>query len=101
MISVTIARAVLLGMAVLALLTATVLDGVMMRLFVQPFLRFAAERAGQAVQPPRPLAFMIQRAWARRLYHLFFAALLLAGWWYLGTDTGVAHWARMQQPSSP
>jgi hypothetical protein len=41
------------------------------------------------------MAFMLERAWARRLYHLLFAALLVAGWWYLGTAAGAARWATL------
>lgn len=100
MISIPIARAILVVMAAIALLSATALDGVMMRLFVQPFLRLGERMNGGAVPLRGPLAFMIDRAWARRLYHAFFAALLLAGWWYLGTSAGAAHWAAITTPAS-
>ena len=100
MISVHFARGVLLVMSVIALLTATVLDGIMMRHFVQPVLRLGERANGGIVQLARPLAFMFERAWARRIYHVFFAAALFAGWWYLGTEAGVAHWARIVNPAS-
>ena len=100
MITVHFARGVLLVMSVLALLSATVLDGIMMRHVVQPVLRFGERANGGIVQLPRPMTFMFERAWARRIYHVLFAALLFAGWWYLGTEAGVAHWARMMNPAS-
>jgi hypothetical protein len=100
MIPVSLARAVLLVMSGLALLTATVLDGIMMRHFVQPILRLGERAKGGTVQPPRAMAFMFERAWARRIYHFVFAALLFAGWWYLGTEPGAVRWATMMNPPS-
>jgi hypothetical protein len=43
---------------------------------------------------------MLERAWARRLYHVVFAMLLFAGWWYLGTEPGAARWAAMMKLAS-
>ena len=98
MFSVSFARGVLLALAALALLSATVLDGIMMRRVVQPILRLSERANGGRIQPPRAMAFMLERAWARRIYHVLFAALLFAGWWYLGTQPGAEHWAAMMNP---
>jgi hypothetical protein len=100
MIPVNVARGVLLVMSGLALLTATALDGIMMRHFMLPILRLGERAHGGSIQPPRPIAFMLERAWARRLYHVAFAALLFAGWWYLGTASGAGRWATMMTPPS-
>ena len=70
-------------MAVLALLTATLLDGIMMRHVVHPMVRFALRRGGGGA-PPGALRFMLEHAWARRVYHLVAAMMLLGFWWYLG-----------------
>ena len=70
-------------MAVLALLTATVLDGVMMRHVVHPMLGFVLRRSGGG-SPAGPLRFMLEHAWARRVYHLVAALVLFGLWWYLG-----------------
>jgi hypothetical protein len=78
----------LLGFSILAFLTATILDGVMMRLFIAPWLRMNERMTGGPVRLPRFLAVMIERRWMRSAYHLVFAAVLLAGWWYLGTPDG-------------
>ena len=77
-------RGVLLFMSVLALLTATVLDGIMMRHVVQPLVSLALRRGDGVVRPPAPLQFMLRHAWARRVYHLLAAALLFGFWWRLG-----------------
>jgi hypothetical protein len=98
MISIDLARGVLLVMSALALLTATVLDGFMIRRVVQPVLRLGERMTGEPARPPRPMAFMFEHAWARRLYHLVFAVLLFAAWWHLGTPSGEAHWATMMSP---
>jgi hypothetical protein len=94
MLALSVARGILLFMATLALLTA-ILDGLLMRHVVQPMLRVGEQMSGAPIRPPRLMAFMLERAWARRLYHLLFAALLLAGWWYLGTAAGAARWATL------
>ena len=75
-------------MSVLALLTATVLDGVMMRHVVHPMLGLVQRRGGAPVTLPAFLRFMIEHAWARRAYHLVFAVVLFAVWWYLGSAEG-------------
>ena len=81
-------RWILLGWSILGFLTATMLDGVMMRFIIAPWLRSNERLAGRPVTPPRFFALMIERRWMRGVYHLVFAALLLAGWWYLGTPEG-------------
>jgi hypothetical protein len=96
--SVSLVRVLLLVMSVLTLLSATVLDGLMMRYVVQPMLQLGERVGGAAVRPPGPMAFMLERPWARRLYNLLFAALLLTAWWYLGTAPGAARWAAMMVP---
>jgi hypothetical protein len=83
-------RAFLLVMSVLAFLTATVLDGVTMRHLVTPMLRMLERMSPQPVRYPPAMQFMLERAWARRLYHLLFAAVLFGLWWYLGTPEGAA-----------
>ena len=85
-------RWILLGWSILGFLTATILDGVMMRFIVAPWLRANERTAGGPVKLPRAVAVMFERRWMRGVYHLVFAALLLAGWWYLGTAEG-AQWA--------
>jgi hypothetical protein len=85
-------RWIILGFSILAILTATLLDGVTMRFMIAPWLRMSERMAGGAVKTPRIMALMIERRWMRSAYHLVFAAVLLAGWWYLGTPAG-AQWA--------
>jgi hypothetical protein len=77
-------------MAGLAFLTATVLDGIMMRYVLTPLLRIAAQRNPGPLRYPAGMRVMLEKSWARRLYHLFFAVLLCAVWWYLGTPAGAA-----------
>ena len=77
-----------LAFGILAFLTATILDGVMMRLFIAPWLRMNERMTGGPVKLPRFLAAMLQQRWMRSAYHLAVAAVLLAGWWYLGTPDG-------------
>jgi hypothetical protein len=84
MVSLGVVRGFLLFMAVLALLTATVLDGIMMRRVVKPMLELGERRTGAPLTPPRPLRYMIEHAWARRVYHLLFAVVLFGLWWHLG-----------------
>jgi hypothetical protein len=85
-------RWILLGFSILAFLTATVLDGVMMRFIIAPWRRSSERLTGGPVKLPTVLALMIERRWMRTIYHVVFAAVLLAGWWYLGTPDGV-RWA--------
>ena len=54
MISIDLARGVLLVMSALALLTATVLDGFMIRRVVQPVFRLGERMTGEPARPPRP-----------------------------------------------
>ena len=98
MIPVNVIRGVVLAMAVLALLTATVLDGVLMQYMLQPMIRYGERIRGSRVTLDPPMAFLIEHRWARSLYHLTFAVLLFGAWWYLGTAAGAAHWARMIAP---
>jgi hypothetical protein len=81
-------RAFLLVTAGLAFLSATVLDGIMMRYILEPLLRIAAQRSPAALRYPPGMRFMLEKAWARRLYHVLFGGLLLVLWWYLGTPAG-------------
>jgi hypothetical protein len=85
-------RWILLGFSIMAFLTATILDGVMMRFIIAPWLRLNERMAGEPVRPPRVLALMIEQRWMRSAYHLVFAGMLLVGWWYLGTPGGL-RWA--------
>jgi hypothetical protein len=89
-VTIVFYRYFLLGMAALAFLTATVLDGFMMRHVLAPLLRVVAARSPTPPRYPPPMRFMLERAWARRLYHLAFGVLLLFLWWYLGTPSGAA-----------
>lgn len=85
----TFIRPFLLVFGILAAATATVLDGVMLRHVLQPVLRHLERQSGQtSVRLPTPVQFMLDHAWARRLYNLLFATILLAAWWYLGTPAG-------------
>jgi hypothetical protein len=96
---ISLIRGFLLVIGVLAVGSATALDGIMMRQVVQPMFRLLERQAGGApVRYPAPLQFMLEHAWARRTYHLLFAAITLALWWYLGTPAGVESFARLQQP---
>jgi hypothetical protein len=95
--SLPLLRWILLGWSILAFLTATILDGVMMRFIIAPWLRINERVAGGPVKSPRILALMIERRWMRSAYHLLFSILLLAGWWYLGTPAG-AQWASTAAP---
>jgi hypothetical protein len=83
-------RYFLLGMAGLAFLTATLLDGIVMRYILEPLLRVAAQRSPAPLAYPPGIRFMLEKAWARRLYHLLFGVLLLVLWWYMGTPAGAA-----------
>jgi hypothetical protein len=95
---ISLLRLLLLIFAILTILTATLLDGIMMRYIVRPMLRFAEQRAGgRPVEYPGPMRFLLERTWVRRSYHLLFAIVLLALWWYLGTSAGTAAFARSQQ----
>lgn len=83
-------RTFLLVMAALAFLTATVLDGITMRYLTQPLVRrFKAMGGGNAQYPPG-MRYLLEHTWARRLYHLLFAVIMLGAWWYLGTAAGMA-----------
>jgi hypothetical protein len=90
--SIETLRWILLGFSILAFLTATILDGVMMRFIIAPWLRSNERMTGGPVKLPPFLALLIERRWMRSAYHLVFAVVLLAGWWYLGTADG-ARWA--------
>jgi hypothetical protein len=90
--NLSLLRWILLGWSILGFLSGTILDSVMMRFIVTPWLRSSERVAGRPLNPPRVLAVMLERRWMRGVYHLVFAALLLAGWWYLGTPEG-AQWA--------
>ena len=83
-------RTLLLVIAVLAFLTATVLDGIAMRYLMRPLVRRLDELGIGKAQYPPGLLYMLERAWARRLYHAAFAAITFGIWWYLGTPTGIA-----------
>ena len=83
-------RTFLLIMAVLAFLTATVLDGVTMRYMTQPILRRVEALSGGTGKYPPGIRFLLENAWARRLYHAAFAAIMVGLWWYLGTPAGMA-----------
>lgn len=89
MTGIAFIRTLLLVIAVLALLTATVLDGFTMRHLMQPLLRHVGARSGGRVQYPRAFRFLLEHAWARRLYHGAIAAVAFGIWWYLGTPGGV------------
>jgi hypothetical protein len=85
---VGVLRAYLLGLGLLAALTALVLDGVMLRYVLKPVVRFVEARSPAPVRYPAGIQFMLEHAWARRAYNLVFAAIVLGAWWYLGTPTG-------------
>jgi hypothetical protein len=81
-------RAYLLGLGLLAALTALVLDGIMLRYVLQPLVRLIEARSPAPVRYPPGMQFMLEHAWARRAYNLVFAAIVLGSWWYLGTPAG-------------
>ena len=87
---IVVLRSFLLGLAVLAVLTGTLLDGVAMKYIMRPIVRRMEEASGGAQHFPPGLSFMMTHAWARRVYHLAFAGIVLAAWWYLGTPAGAA-----------
>ena len=86
----TFFRTFVLVMAVLALLTATVLDGVAMRYIMRPIVRRMDDATGGSAAYPPGMRFLLEHAWVRRLYHAVFAALMFVLWWFLGTPTGIA-----------
>jgi hypothetical protein len=65
-----------------------VLDGIMMRYILEPLLRIAAQRSPAALHYPPGMRFMLEKAWARRSYHVLVGGLLLVLWWYLGSPAG-------------
>jgi hypothetical protein len=85
----TFIRSFLLVFGILTALTATVLDGVMMRHVLQPLIRHIESRSGQTnLRFPAPMQFMLTHAWARRLYNLLLATSVLSIWWYLRRPAG-------------
>lgn len=81
------------------ILSATVLDAVMTRLLWAPMLRFLESQAPRPTAFPPVMRLALERAWVRRLYNLFSAALLLAFWYYLGTASGAAWWTSAMRPA--
>ena len=79
----------LFALGVLALLSATVLDGVTMRFLMLPMVRFIERHSGGQAVPP-PIRLMLERPRLRRAYHVAFAMIGLSMWWYLGTRPGSA-----------
>ncbi len=85
MTEIAFVRTVFLVFAILALLTATLLDGLTMRYLTRPLLRRIEMQSAGKVRYPAPLLFLLEHAWARRLYHGAMGAVALGIWWYLGT----------------
>ena len=81
-------RAYALGLGLLAIATAVLLDGVTMRYVLQPIMRRLEAQNGGPVTLPRGMRFMLEHAWARRAYHLALGLILVAIWWFLGTPRG-------------
>ncbi len=84
MTSVAIARWICLVLAVLALLSATVLRDAADNLTVQPWLRLSARLLSSSTEARKPPGLYIgERVF--RAWQLLWAALFLSAWWYLGT----------------
>lgn len=81
-------RAFLLVLGVLAVLSALVLDGVLVRFLWQPLTRYLETHSPRPVRYPPGMRFMLAHGWARRTYNLGFAFVVFGIWWYLGTPAG-------------
>lgn len=82
-------RGYVLGVGLLAIASAVLLDGVMMRYVLQPIMRrFESQNGGDVALPPG-MRFMLEHSWARRAYNVTFGLILLGIWWYLGTPSGM------------
>ena len=81
-------RAFTLGLGLLAIATALLLDGVLVRYVLQPVIRRFEARSGGHVTLPPGMRFMLEHAWARRAYNATFGLILVGIWWYLGTPSG-------------
>src|SRR4051812_3229267 len=93
-------RAYTLGLGLLAIAAALLLDGVMLRYVLQPVVRrFEAQQGGSVALPPG-MRFMLDHAWARRAYNATFGILLIGVWWYLGTPAGAARLTPAPPPTT-
>jgi hypothetical protein len=85
-------RWLLLAFAGLAILTGVAMHGLVRRLLLQHVIAVSQQWKGVPSRALRIFAVMIDRAWVFRFYHLCFAVVLFAGWWYLGTTDGQVVW---------
>jgi hypothetical protein len=93
--SLVLARWLLLAFAGLAVLTALAMHGLVRRLIL-PYIASASKASRGVISLPlKMFGVMIGRAWIFRLYHACFAAVLFAGWWYLGTAAGQTAWTQL------
>jgi hypothetical protein len=90
--SLTTVRWILLALSGFALLTGFAMHGLVRRLLLQPIVNTTQLSSGISSLPFKAFRLMIARAWVFRIYHLCFAVLLFAGWWYFGTDAGRLTW---------
>ena len=83
MAALMLIRWILLVSGVAGILVATILFRPMQRWMLEPYLAAMARRGLQA--PP-----LLRNERFLRLWNLLMGALLLAVWWYLGTEAGSA-----------
>jgi hypothetical protein len=84
----SLVRWVLLAIAVLVLLSSTILYD---RIMAPPIRRLAAAYE----QRGNPLPAFVFAEWFVRAWNVLNGLVLLALWWYLGTPGGVAMWANL------
>lgn len=92
--SLTTVRWILLVFSGFALLTGFAMHGLVRRLLLQPIVNTTQLSSGISSLFSKAFRLMITRAWVFRIYHLCFAVLLFAAWWYFGTDAGRLRWTQ-------
>jgi hypothetical protein len=88
-------RWTLLALAAVALLSATILYWPLYNATVRPWLRLAERAHGGPVALPAVVRLLFTNERVQRAWHLLWAALFVAGWWYLGTPAGERAWAAL------
>ena len=77
------------------MLTGVAMHGLVRRLLLPYIMNASQSSNGLSSLSLKLFSIMIGRAWIFRVYHLCFAVMLLAGWWYLGTAAGQTAWAQL------
>ncbi|HSU95675.1 MAG TPA: hypothetical protein VLI40_00505 [Gemmatimonadaceae bacterium] len=88
-------RWLLLALSGLALLTGVAMHGLVRRLMLPRIVDASQSQNGIPSHALRLFSVMIGRAWVFRIYHLCFAVLFLAAWWYFGTTAGNVAWTQL------